>query len=273
MSLDKAYAELPAAGENVRDLTPRGTSLANSPRRKVGRSINDPGRTAERLGRLARSTGNLEMQMGLMQRADGLGQRGIDRAFSADQAALNRDFTMRRDATNFAQSKEMRGLDQAFSADQAEKGRLHDVGMYGLAAGERAMTHDRASAEAELERERGGIDRVFMMPTEDGTGAVPVVQDKGGRARVAGGFYPTREQGQELTPEQIAEHISQNMSRGISAVHGPSGWTYTPLRPQTEDGGSETTTLMPDAEGNMQPTQVQKRVPLGGAKRGGKSYF
>lgn len=272
-SLDRAYAELPAAGAGVRDLTPGGVSIANSPRRRVGRSINDPNRTAERMGRLARQSGNLQMQIGLMQRADGLEQRGIDRAFSADQAGLQRAFTLQRDQAGFAQAKEMRGIDQAFSTEQAEKGRQHDLGMYGLQAGERAMAAERGRVEAERERELGGIDSVFMLPTGDGSGAVPMVKDKAGRARMAGGFMPTTKTVAPPTPEQSSKIISDAAMRGMTAAWDGKQWKYSYLRPQkAADQGSDTTTF--DADGTV--FQRVERRPVGGAgpdAAGSKSYF
>lgn len=142
-----------------------GPGLAGAPKHQVGRRMDDPDRTAERLGRLARSTGNVEIQMGLLNRADRqqAGREGME-------------FQARRDDTQWERQKEMFGLEtQDRDARETRRGEREDrmwdreqqdrnererrhfqnqMTMFGLNQGAEAMQHERDRNEREQDEQR-----------------------------------------------------------------------------------------------------------------------
>lgn len=244
------------------------------------------GRSAtDKLGMLARRAWTRQDEKGytdLIQAQAGLEQRGIDRAFSADQNAQKRDFARERDAVNFDQSIQMRGVDQDFIMGRDEQRRQDalDAEQRGNARSDFEWNRGR---DAELQDQRNrGIDKFYYEPTPDGTSALPMVVDKGGNKRhVGGGPRDLRPQPQPPSPEQHAKTISGYLMKGIQATWDPKIGDYRldPLRPDkpqslgseniVEDYDPQTGTYQPRSKTTVRRLGMPDQGSLTGRKGGG----
>lgn len=216
----------------------------------------DAGRRLDMLRRRAWTRGDEKTVLDITQQQAGFDQRGIDRAFSAEQSQQNRDFSTQRDQRNFEQSKELRGLDQAFMENRDATRRQDALDAEHRGNARRDMEWNRGREAEAADRANQGIDSAFMMTMPDGSGAVPMVRDKSGNARMSGGFMPSRPVTTPPTPGEIAKHISENMAKGIIASYDAKkgAYDYAPLKPGTpQSTGSETTTFEFDADGKPVP--------------------
>lgn len=228
------------------------TSLAARGTQQVGRSPGDPTRIAD----MMRRRGNYApaMQLGMM---------GMQQAFQ-DQQGDKR----------FGQAKEMRGIDQAFQTEQTKQGQGfqdqqgdkrfgQQQEMYGLQSADQMMRDQKHRGWQLEDQQNQGIDSAFAMPLPDGSGYVPMVKDKGGRASAAGGFMPTRPAAKAPpTPAEAAKVISDGLARGVVAQWDGEKWQYSDLKKKPEDNGSETVTY--DAEGKVMQKQQRRKLPAGG---------
>ena len=217
------------------------------------------GRSAtDKLGMLARRAWTRQDEKGytdLIQAQAGLEQRGIDRAFSADQADRQRGFYDAQNDKNFAQSKEMRGIDAAYreSDYQRNKQDALDAEVRGNARSDLEWNRNRG-AQLEDERNRG-IDAPFEMQFSDGS-KLPMVRDKGGNLHQTGGGMIRPPGVPPPKPNDIWAHMQEAGKAGFDASwHGPEkGFSYAPRAAQKpQDGGSESTVEEQDANGNWAP--------------------
>lgn len=227
-------------------------SLAGRGTQQVGRRPGDVTRIAD----MMRRRGNYApaLQLGMM---------GMQQAFQ-DQQGDKR----------FDQTKELRGIDQAFQVDQTKQGQEfqdqqgdkrfgQQQEMYGLQSADQMMRDQKHRGWQLEDQQNQGIDSAFAMPLPDGSGYVPMVKDKAGRASAAGGFMPTRKEVKQPTLEAHAKHFSDSLARGMVPHWDGEKYTYSELKSgKPVDYGTETTTT--DAEGNVVQKQTRRKLPAGG---------
>lgn len=224
------------------------TSISSAPTRTIGRSMRDnPVRRLEIAERQAVSRGDYRAAAGMAANRAGLAEQGLDRAFRADQADLNREFAREQDQANFNQAQQLRTMDQAWALD-AEKRQ-----------NERRDTEWQRSRDAEMQdRQLQGIDSAFTMTSPDGQFMIPGVKTRGGDFKPMGGAYPVPKPG--ATPEEIQAMQQNAEKKGYDLMQMPNGEWKLNKRDTPPPAGWETTTT--DAEGN---TTRSTRKPLGGA--------
>ena len=235
------------------------------------------GRSAtDKLGMLARRAWTRQDEKGytdLIQAQAGLEQRGIDRAFQADQSATQRQVWNARDERNFEQQQQLHGIDRAYQESVYQRGKQDALDAEGR-RNEREDQNWQRNRDAELQdRAAGGIDKFYYEPTPDGTSALPMVVDKGGNKRlVGGGPRDLRPQPQPPSPEQHAKTISGYLMKGIQATWDPKIGDYRldPLRPdKPQSDGTETLVEEPDDAGGWNPkTRTTTKRLMGGQDQG-----
>lgn len=221
-----------------------------------------PERRLQMLGRQALGRGDRDMVTKLALNEQGQQQRGIDRAFSAEQAGEQRNFARERDAVNFDQSMQMRGLDQAFAEKRDATNFNQSLTLEGLRTSEQAMRDERERAQRAQEQQNNSIDAPFTLTDPSGQFMIPGVKTKGGEFKPMGGAYPLPKPG--FTPEQIRGMQTDAEKRGYDLVQLPSGEWRLEKKAAPAVPGYETTTT--DAEGN---TTRSVRKPIGGAGSAG----
>jgi hypothetical protein len=230
--MNRAYGELPAVGENTRNMS-RGGSLANRAVRQVGRSANDINRIAERMRR--QGDPRAIMQLGMLEK--------------------NQQFSTARDDQNFERRKQMfdMGLQAQTARDQVQRGyqtqdqqqaevqrqsmeearRQWELQMYGMKTGEQAMRDERDRVQAEQDRQRKIEHGLKPVPVE-GT-STPYFYDANGS--IYSGGQPA------APPPEIPEGFTPQRVDSNGIVYGPDGGNQPPPPPKTQ--------MEKDANGNI----------------------
>jgi hypothetical protein len=175
--MNRAYGELPAVGENTRNMS-RGGSLANRAVRQVGRSANDINRIAERMRR--QGDPRAIMQLGMLEKNQQFSTARDDQNFErrkqmfdmGQQAQTARDQVQRTYQTQDQQQAEI----QRQSMEEAR--RQWELQMYGMKTGEQAMRDERDRVQAEQDRQRKIEHGLKPVPVE-GT-STPYFHDANG---------------------------------------------------------------------------------------------
>jgi hypothetical protein len=221
--MNRAYGELPAVGENTRNMS-RGGSLANRAVRQVGRSANDINRIAERMRR--QGDPRAIMQLGMLEKNQQFSTARDDQNFErrkqmfdmGQQAQTARDQVQRTYQTQDQQQAEI----QRQSMEEAR--RQWELQMYGMKTGEQAMRDERDRVQAEQDRQRKIEHGLKPVPVE-GT-STPYFHDANGS--IYSGGQPA------APPPQIPEGFTPQRVDSNGIVYGPDGGNQPPPPPSTQ---------------------------------------